>query len=1091
MIERLIEWSLRNRAIVLMTTLFLVLWGVWALYRTPVDAIPDLSDNQVIVMTDWMGRAPRLVEDQVTYPLQTVMQGMPRVKAVRGQSMFGLSMVYVIFDDDVDIYWARSRVLEKLSEIQGQLPPGAMMMLGPDGTGVGHVYWYTVEGKDYDLAQLRSIQDWYLRLGLSSVEGVAEVASIGGFVKEYQVELDPAKLISYGVSTMEVMDAVRNSNIDVGGGLVERSSMEYLIRSLGYVQRKQDLEQIVIRAGAGGVPITVGDVATVQMGGRIRRGLLDKDGEGEVAGGIIVMRYGENASDVIDRVKVRLDELRRGLPPGVEVKMAYDRSDLIVRAVNTLRNTLIEEILIVCAVIMIFLLHFRSALVVIIALPIAVVASFIAMYYLKVSSNLMSLSGIAIAIGVMVDAGIIVMENAYRHLSEGGEAARRDIIGTVAASCRTVGRPIFFSMAIIVLSFVPVFLLEGQEGKLFFPLAMTKTAAMAFSAFLAVTLVPVLCTFFLRGKLRPEDANPLNRYLNSLYRPVLAWALKFKWTTIAINAGVLVFTAWLAFRIGSEFMPALDEGSLLFMPTTLPNVSITEAKRILQVQDKIIRSIPEVDLVLGKVGRAETATDPAPVSMIETIILLKPHHEWRKGLTRDDLIAEMDAKLQIPGVANGWTQPIINRINMLATGVRTDLGIKIFGPDLVELERLAIEAENIVKKVPGAADVFAERTIGGNYIDIIPDRAALARYGLTVGEVQSVIEAAAGGMIATTTVEGRDRYPVRIRYARDFRDSPEELGKILLSVRIAGSSGVSPGAMSGMGGGASSSFATASSGRPLAVSAVGAAFIPLSAVAAIRVADGPPMISSENSLPRSVVFLNVRGRDLGGFVSEAMATLKAELQLPPGYFVQWSGQWEHQVRARQRLMIIAPLGLVLILILLYFVFRSWTEAGLVMLSVPFSLTGGAILIAALGFNWSVAVWVGFIALYGVAVETGVVMVVYLHEALNHALHRQAGKDLAVGERVMIGRDDLYGAIMTGSVARLRPKLMTVGTSMIGLLPILWSHGTGADLMQPIAAPMIGGLLTSAVHVLIVTPVIFALMKERELRQGGIKYAEMG
>ncbi len=1042
MIEWIIAWSLKNRVIVLIGSAFLVLWGIWALENTPVDAIPDLSDNQVIVMTDWMGRAPQLVEDQVTYPLQNALKGLPRTKAVRGLSMFGISMIYVIFDEDVDIYWARSRVMEKLNEVQGVLPAGARTMLGPDGTGVGHVYWYTVEGDGYDLAQLRSIQDWFLKTGLASVEGVSEVASIGGFVKQYQVELDPAKMQAFGISTMMVMDAVKNSNIDVGGGLIERSSMEYLIRSLGYIKSKSDIEKIVIMANNRGVPVTVADIASVQMGGDIRRGMLDKNGNGEVVGGIIVMRYGENAKQVIDRVKARLKELERGLPSGVKVITAYDRSDLIERALSTLKETLFQETAIVCLVIMLFLFHFRSAVVVIAAIPIAVVTSFIAMYYFHVTSNLMSLAGIAIAIGVLDDASITVMENAYRHISEGGEKARKDIIGTVYASCRTVGRPIFFSMAIIVLSFVPVFMLEGQEGKLFFPLAMTKTAAMVAVAILAITLVPVLCTFLLRGKLRPEESNPLNRFFNALYEPIIRFALRSKWEMIALNVLVLIFTGWLATRIGSEFMPALDEGSLLFMPTTLPNVSITEAKRILQVQDKIIKSVPEVDLVLGKVGRAETATDPAPVSMIETIITLKPHNQWRKGMTRDDIISELDAKLQIPGVANGWTQPIINRINMLATGVRTDLGIKIYGADLKRLEELAIEAEHIVKQVPGAVDVFAERVIGGNYIDIVPDRNAIARYGFTIGEVQAVIEAASGGMNVTSSVEGRERYPIRVRYARDFRASPEELGNILLT------------SMSG-------------------------AQVPLSQVATITVTGGAPMIGSENGMLRSIVFLNVRGRDLGGFVEEAKTTLARDLKLPPGYFVEWSGQWEHQVRAKARLMWIVPIGLVVIYLLLYFIFHSFLEAGLVMLSVPFSLTGGVLFIYWMGYNWSVAVWVGFIALYGVAVETGVVMVVYLQEALD--------KKLAAGP---VGRVELYEAIYEGAVTRLRPKLMSVATTIIGLLPILWSTGTGADLMKPIASPMVGGLFTSAIHVLIVTPVIFALMKERELKRGGLKPANI-
>jgi Cu(I)/Ag(I) efflux system membrane protein CusA/SilA len=1041
-IERIIQYSLHNRTIILIFAGFLVLWGIWALQRTPVDAIPDLSDNQVIVMTDWMGRAPQLVEDQVTYPLESILRGMPRVKAVRGLSMYGISMIYVIFEDNVDIYWARSRVLEKLSEIQSELPADAKMSLGPDGTGVGHVYWYTVESKDLDLAKLRSIQDWYLRIALSSVPGVAEVASIGGFVKEYQVDLDPLRMQSLRVSTMMVMDAIRKSNIDVGGGLLERSSMEYNIRSFGYIKSKKDIEDIALRVDDRGVPVRVRDVATVQMGGAIRRGLLDKNGEGEVVGGIIVMRYGENAKAVIDRVKARIKELEPGLPAGVTIQMAYDRSDLIERAIGTLKKALIEEIIIVSLIVLLFLLHFRSSLAVITALPIAVLSAFIVMHYGRVTSNLMSLSGIAIAIGVMVDAGIIVVENAYRHLSEGTEEERKNIVATVLNSSKTVGRPIFFSVAIIVVSFVPVFMLQGQEGKLFFPLALTKTAAMAFSAVLAITLVPVLCTLFLRGKLRSEEANPLAHLLVKGYRPIINWVMRHKWTTIYINIAVLAFTVWLMTHIGSEFMPALNEGSLLYMPTTLPNISITEAKRILQVQDKIIKSVPEVSLVLGKVGRAETATDPAPISMIETIILLKPRHEWRKGMTREDLIAELDHKLQFPGVANGWTQPIINRINMLATGVRTDLGIKIFGPDLKTLEELAIQAEGIVKPIRGAADVYAERIVGGNYINIYPNREAISRYGLTIGDVQSVVETASGGMVVTEAVEGLERYPVRLQYARDFHDSPEELGRILIDT---------PGGQQ----------------------------IPLAQLADIRVEDGPPMISSENERPRSIVYLNVRGRDMGSFVEEAKKTLGKQLKLPPGYFLQWSGQWENQVRAKQRLMLIVPIGLVVIYILLYFIFHSFTEALLVMLSVPFSLTGGVLLIFLLGYNWSVAVWVGFIALYGVAVETGVVMVVYLHEALN--------KRLRAGE---VGRKELYEAIFEGSVARLRPKLMTVGTSMIGLIPIMWATGTGADLMKPIAAPMIGGLLTSAIHVLIVTPVIFALMKESELRKGKLKPAEM-
>ncbi len=1042
MIEKIITFSLKNRFIILIVTMLILIWGIYALLHTPVDAIPDLSDNQVIVMTDWMGRAPQLVEDQVTYPLESAFQGMPKVKAVRGTSMFGLSMVYIIFEDNVDLYWARTRVLERLSYATGMLPPDARTKLGPDGTGVGHVYWYTLEGGDLDLGELRALQDWYIRYALAAVPGVAEVASIGGFVKQYQVDLDPLRMQSYGVSTMMVMDAVKKSNLDVGGGLIERSSMEYLIRGLGYIQKKEDLEQIVLTASPQGTPVYLKDVADVQMGGDIRRGLLDKNGAGEVVGGIIVMRYGENARDVIKRVKAKISEVEKGLPPGVRILPAYDRSDLIERAIGTLWRALTEEMIIVSLVILLFLLHFRSSLVVILTIPIAVLVAFIVMYHLKVTSNLMSLAGIAIAIGVLVDSAIVVIENAYRHLSERERTDRSDALDIVLRACKTVGRPIFFSMAIIVLSFLPVFLLQGQEGKLFFPLALTKTAAMAASALLAITLVPVLVSLFLRGRLKPEEKNPLSRILIRLYRPVVQWALEHKTVTLAANLTVLILTIILMTGVGSEFMPALDEGSLLFMPTTLPNISITEAKRILQVQDKIIAATPEVESVLGKIGRAETATDPAPISMIETIILLKPRDQWRKGMTREDIIAELNQKLQIPGVSNGWTQPIINRINMLATGVRTDLGVKIFGNDLKTLEDLAIQAEHLLRPIEGAADLFAERTLGGNYIDIEIHRDEIARYGLSIEDVQAVIEAASGGMNLTATVEGRQRFPVRVRYARDFRDSPEKLGQILI---------------------------TTSDG----------AQIPLAQVADIRIVPGPAMISSENSLLRSVVYLNVRGRDPGGFVREARSVLDRNLKLPPGYYIQWSGQWENQVRAQKRLQWLVPLVIFVIFVLLYFVFHSVAESLLVMLSVPFALTGGVLLLVLLGYNWSVAVWVGFIALFGIAVETGVVMVVYLHEALD--------RKLAAGP---VDAAALHQATLDGAVLRLRPKLMTVGTSLLGLIPIMVSSGTGSDLMKPIATPLVGGLLTSAVHVLIVTPVIFAIVKERAIRRGTLEKSRM-
>ncbi|KPJ61162.1 MAG: cation transporter [Latescibacteria bacterium DG_63] len=1034
MIERIIKYSLTNRIVIIVLFSLIAVWGVWALYKTPVDAIPDLSDNQVIVMADWMGRAPQIVQDQVAYPLTSAFQGLPRVKAVRAQTMFGLSMVYIIFEDDVEIYWARTRVLEELATVTS-LPPDAKVTLGPDGTGVGHVYWYTVEGPDYDLAELRAVQDWYLRYALNAVPGVAEVASIGGFVKQYQIELDPTRMASLSVSTVNVVQAVKRSNIDVGGGLIERASMEYLIRGLGYVESKQDLENIVVRASNTGTPVYIKDVATVQMGGEIRRGLLDKNGEGEVVGGIIVMRYGENAKEVIAGVKEKIRALSKGLPPGVEIKMAYDRSGLIDAAVHTLRRTLSEEIFIVSLVIFLFLLHMRSAIVVVLTLPLAVLISFIVMYHFKVTSNIMSLGGIAIAIGALVDAAIVVVENSYRHVSEGTDEDRRNIVATVYEACKTVGRPIFFSVLIIILSFLPVFLLTGQEGRMFFPLAMTKTGAMVGGAILAITVVPVLASLLLRGKLRPEARNPISTRLIRAYEPFLNFALRHKKATLVVAAAVLVATGALTLSIGREFMPALDEGSLLFMPTTLPNASITEVKRIMQVQDKIIKGFPEVDLVLGKAGRAETATDPAPVSMIETIILLKPKSHWRKGITREDIIAEMDSKLQIPGVTNGWTQPIINRINMLATGVRTDLGVKIYGEDLAVLGDLVVQAEGILRDVPGAADLFAERVLGGNYVDINIDREAIARYGLRVQDVTDVIELASGGMNVAATVEGKERFPIRVRYAREFRESPEKLARILIAIPSG-------------------------------------AQVPLEQVATMKSRPGPAMIATENSLPRSIVFLNVRGRDMGSFVEDAKATLNERLELPPGYYLEWSGQWENQIRARKRLQLVMPIVIAIMFVLLYFVYRSASEALIVMLSVPFAFTGGALLMKLAGYNWSVAVWVGFIALFGIAVETGVVMMVYLREALDNKLTKGH-----------VGTVELYDAIREGSLLRLRPKLMTVSTTLLGLLPVMWATGTGADVMKPVATPVVGGLLTSAVAVLIVIPVIFAFLKERAVRKG--------
>ena len=1043
MIEKIIEYSARNRVIVLMFFALVIAWGGWSVYNTPVDAIPDLSDNQVIVFTDYPGRSPQVVEDQVTYPLAVNLQGLPQVRAVRASSAFGFSMIYVIFEDKADIYWARTRVLERLNYAASLLPSGVVPTLGPDGTGVGHVFWYTIEGKGYDLEQLRTLQDWFVRYQLNTVQGVAEVASIGGFVREYQIDVDPHKLFAYGIKVGKVMEAVKGSNKDVGGRLIEQADAEYLIRGSGYVKSKADLENIVVGADMRGTPVYLKNLGTVQIGGAIRRGLLEMNGEGEKVGGIVVMRYGENAKEVIDRIKTKITELEKGLPPGVRIKVAYDRSDLISRAVDTLKENLLEESIVVSLVILVFLLHFPSALVIVLTLPISVLIAFITMKLMGVTSNIMSLGGIAIAIGVLVDAGVIMVENCYRHLSEMPPEERTiKRLEVIITSAKQVGRAIFFSLAIIVLSFVPVFMLEGQEGKLFHPLAFTKTFSMMGSAIIAITLVPVLMFFFMRGKMPPESSNPVSTFFINLYSPVIRWVLKWKKTTIGLNLLALAIAVPLFMNLGSEFMPPLDEGSLLYMPVTLPNVSITEAKRIIQVQDTIIKSVPEVEHVLGKVGRAETSTDPAPVSMFESIIILKPKAEWRKGVTKADIVAELDSKLQQTGVRNGWTQPIINRINMLSTGVRTDLGVKIFGNDLNVLKDLAIQAETILKPINGAADVVAERVTGGNYLDIDIDRQAAARYGVSVGDIQDVIETALGGEMLSTTVEGRNRFPIRIRYLRDYRDNIDSIRRILV------------GGMEG-------------------------SQIPLSLVTKLKLSTGAPEINSEGGLLRSLVYLNVRGRDMGGFVTEAKQVLEQKLKLPAGYYVTWSGQWENQIRAKARLQVLIPLGMVIIFILLYFTFHSAIEASMVMLSVPFALVGGVYLVSALGYNLSVAVWVGFIALYGIAVETGVVMVIYLHEALD--------KKLVNGPCT---EQDIYDAAFKGAVLRLRPKLMTVAVALLGLIPIMWSVGTGADVMKPIAAPMIGGMISSAVHVLIMTPVIFVLMKIRDLKKGRLHHSGM-
>ena len=1070
MIEKIIDFSVNNRFIILIIYLGIAGYGIYSMINTPVDAIPDLSENQVIIWTEWMGRSPQIIEDQISYPLTTSLQGMPKVKAVRSTSMFGMSFIYVIFEDNTDIYWARSRVLEKLSQVQSTLPDGVKPVIGPDGTGVGHVFWYHLKSDKYDLGELRALQDYYFKLGLQSVEGVAEVASVGGFVKQYQIDVDPNRLSAYGLTMNEIVMAVQKSNKDVGGRNIESSDIEYFVRGKGYIRDSRDIEEINLMTGKNGNPVKIKDIASVQIGGDIRRGMLDFNGEGEVVGGSIVMRYGENAQTVIDRVKGKLSELEKGLPEGVTVQVDYDRSDLISKAIKTLRDAIIEESLIVSLIVLIFLFHFRSAVRILIEIPVALLISFILMRQFGITSNIMSLGGLIISIGILVDASIVMVENAYRNIALAQEKGLKiDYKEISARSAKQVGRAIFFSEAIIVVSFLPVFMLEGQEGKLFHPLAFTKTFAIAGSALITITLVPMLMTLFMKGKFYKEGQNPVTRFFSRLYDPVLRLALKYRKTTLAINELALLITIPLIMRTGSEFMPPLDEGSLLFMPTMLPNVSISEAKRIVEVQDRIIKSIPEVETVLGKAGRAESPTDPAPVSMIETIIILKDKSEWREGIVKADIVKELNSKLQIPGVSNGWTQPIINRINMLSTGIRTDLGIKIFGDNLDTLEMLAIEAERLVKNIPGAADVYAERTQGGSYIDIDINREAISRYGLNVSDVQDVIEISIGGENISKTVEGRRRFPIRVRYMKDYRSDVEALKKVW--VNLPG------GTVSSMGGTGNETSANLNSTQNKKTQ------IPLGELADIKITSGPPMISSEDALLRSVVFLNVRDRDMGSFVNEAKEVLDKDFtpSLPKGYFYTWSGQWENQIRAKKRLEIIIPIVFIIIFVMLYFTFKNFLEAGLVMLSVPFALIGGIYYMSILNLNFSVAIWVGFIALYGVAVETGVIMVIYLHEALDKKLIEKGDN---------ISAQDLVDATEEGAILRLRPKLMTVAVAMLGLIPVMWATGTGADLAKPLAVPMIGGILTSAIHVLFVTPVIFVMIKEYFRKKGKLKKSEM-
>jgi len=1079
MISRIISACLRNRSLTILGALLMLIFGILTVYHTPLDALPDLSDNQLIVYTMWEGRSPRIVEDQVTFPLATNLQGLPHVKSVRSSTMFGASMIYLVFDDGVDLGMARTRVLERLSRMASRLPRGVNPVLGPDGTGVGHVFWYVLKSKNRDLAELRSLQDWFLRGPLETVTGVAEVASVGGFVKQYQVDLDPLKLAGYGVPLQAVTRAVSRSNSEAGGDVVEHNAAEYQIRGSGYLRGKEDIENIVVATSLSGVPICVKNLGAVQIGGAGRRGMLDENGDGEVVGGIVVMRSGENAKTVIAGVKAKLETLKPGLPPDVSLVTAYDRSELIDRAIATLTHALLEETILVTLVHIIFLWHFRSILIVTAPLPLAVLFSFMGMYLCGINSNIMSLGGIAIAIGVLVDAGIVMAENVIRHASQYGPGYEARIVPLTEKAAHQVGRPIFFAMAIIILAFIPVFALTGMEGRMFHPLAITKTFAMIGSSILAITLAPVLCTLLIRGRLQKEEDNRLMNRCVKLYRPALSWALDHRRVTLGAAAFLFCLALLLSTRIGSEFMPALDEGSLLFMPVTQPNVSIAEAKRLVGLQDRIIRSTPEVGYVLGKVGRADTATDPSPLSMFETIILLKPKEQWRPGMTTEGLVADLDAKLRIPGVVNGWTMPIINRINMLSTGVRTDLGLKIYGDNLETLNDLSLRAAELIRTIPGAVDVAAEQSQAGQYLEIEVDREAAARYGLNVETVNQVIETALGGETVTTTIEGRARYPVRVRFARDQRRDPETIGSILIPrespLSQARTASGTPEAYratpaNGMSDAMGSSISASPDQRAGVDAMPGNGKVRLDQVARISYAPGPSMISSENSFLRSVVFLNVRGRDMGGFVDQARTLLRDKLKLPTGYFMEWSGQYENQIRAKKTLRVVVPLVLLIIFVLLVMVYRSVKEALHVILAVPFALTGGIYLLYFTGYHFSVAVWVGFIALLGTAVQTGVVMVIYLEEAVERVVKRDS----------RLTPENLREAAMEGALLRLRPKLMTVSTIVAGLIPIFWSHRTGVEVMKPLATPVLGGMISSLAHVLIVTPVIFCWLREREL-----------
>ncbi|VAW85442.1 Cobalt-zinc-cadmium resistance protein CzcA; Cation efflux system protein CusA [hydrothermal vent metagenome] len=1041
MITRIIDASLRNRFLIIIAAIIIVVAGLWAMKNTPLDAIPDLSDVQVIVFTDYPGQSPQVVEDQVTYPLTTAMLSVPRAKVVRGYSFFGFSFVYIIFDDGTDMYWARSRVLEYLNYVSGRLPEGLTPSLGPDATGVGWVYEYALVDKtgNTDLAELRSIQDWYLRYPLQTVEGISEVASIGGYVKQYQVEVDPNALLAYNIPLSKIKQAIQRSNSDVGGKLIEMAETEYMVRGLGYIQSIDDLNVIPVGVDDSGTPIRLQDVAHVHLGPELRRGVAELNGEGEVAGGIVIMRYGENAMAVIERVRAKLEELKPGLPPGVEIVPVYDRGDLITRAVKNLEEKLIEEIIVVSLICILFLLHARSALVAIVSLPIGILLAFVFMKWQGINANIMSLGGIAIAIGAMVDGAIVMIENAHKHIEKmvvekGRELHANERWQAVSEASREVGPALFFSLLIITVSFLPVFTLQAQEGRLFAPLAFTKTYAMAAAAILAITLVPVLMGYFIRGKIPAEAKNPVNRFLHFIHIPTLNLAIRWRWSTLGLSLILLAGTFYPINKLGSEFMPPLNEGDILYMPTTYPGVSITKAKELLQQTDKIIKTFPEVHHVFGKVGRAETATDPAPLAMIETTIRLKPKDEWPDpNKTVKELIDDMDAAIKFPGLSNAWTMPIKTRIDMLSTGIKTPIGIKVSGPDLNVLETIGNEIEQVVKQLPDTLSAFADKAAGGYYLDFDIDRAEASRYGLTTGDVQDVIQTAIGGMNITYTVEGLERYPVNLRYPRELRDNLEDLKRVLIPTPTG-------------------------------------AQIPLSLVADLVLRRGPPSIKSENSRPNAWVYVDIKTSDIGGYVVQAKEIVASQVKIPPGYNLVWSGQFEYMERAAERLRIVVPGTLLLIFLLLYFNFRNLTEPLVVMLSIPFGLIGGFWLIYLLGFNISVAVVVGFIALAGVAAEIGVLVLTFIDQEIARCRKMKKG---------CLSSSEIMEAVHRGTSERVRPIAMTATAIIAGLLPIMWGSGTGSEVMQRIAAPMVGGMITVTILCLLVLPVIYGVILQMQ------------